>query len=323
MAKLTITSQVLAFEDDSSRSDCAINWKRSLVGLDVTNPSSDKITVEAFGIKTVFDGERVLGIDGTSVFSLALNAADSSRYRLARTSGTSPAFRTSRVVNTSGIALTLAVKANLSVTVTAQSGTPFSSVQVGDTVFVPGTATGDTAGPFNPLNVGYWNVLAASSAMLTLARPSGAIFEGVGQVVTPTANTQFQVFSAAGVQLGDVVEISGGFSIAAQKSFEVVGINPDWVEFLSTTPLASETGITPTASGISIYSSPKRFLQAEADQDCVLRLNGDTGDSNRLSPWFPGEKKLQAEYRKVGPVWKLVIVNKSPVPVNVTVISAE
>ncbi len=326
MSSLTVIMQAVGFEDPGSNSNptqSGVAWKRSVTGLPVGRPTTLPLLVAPMSTTLVFSGQRSTSIDGTSAFSIAGNPNDPNRYRVTNTGGTAPAFRTTRSLACNGIVLTVAVQPNYSVKVTAGSGTPFSSVQVGDTVFVPGESTGDVASAFDSLNEGYWIVIAASSTVLTLIRAPGTVFQGLSEVVTPSSNAQIQAFSADGVQIGDVVDISLGFSVTARHSYDILAVNPSWIEFESTSPLGSETAIAPTASGMIFYTSAKRWLRVEGDQEFIVRVNGDSGNTNRVEPIIPGDDKFTGWYEKFGSVWALSIVNKSTSPLNLVVLSAE
>jgi hypothetical protein len=327
MSTLTIISQALAYDDlgaNSNPTQRPIDWKRTIAQIPVENPSTDKFTVAPQASKLVFDGSRSTSIDGTTSFSIAPSPLDGTRYRIAYESvGTAPVFRTARSIPAVGIALTLVVGSNLAVTVTAASGTPFAAAVAGDVAFIPGVTTGDSASPFNSLNEGYWTVLAATGATMTMARAAGEVFNGVSEVVTTSSTAQLQVFSTAGVQVGDTVELVSGFASTALRSYDIVGVNPKWIEVISTLALASQTGILPGSSGLLIYTAAKRWIGIESDQECVVRLNGDTGSFNRVAPWIPGDRAFVGEFKMTGPVWMLEVVNKSSVPANVLVLSAE
>lgn len=329
MSLLNITTQALGFNDIGATSNPLqqpINYRRIIAGLEVENPQTQMFVVEPLGTTTVVDGTRSTSIDGTTAFSLTLSTLETSRYRILSTGGTAPVFRTARTIPTTGIALTLVLNSNQTVTVTAASGTPFANAVVGDVVFIPGISTGDTTSPFNTLNLGYWTLLSkTSSTVITLSRPTGEVFEGSGEVVTTTADIEFQVFSTAGVQVGDTVDLSSGFATTTLRAYPIVAVNPLWIEITSTTPLGDETGITPTATGMVIYSAAKRWVHIECDQEVVVRLNGDTGSFVRMTPWIPGAAPTgtPAEFRITGPVWKLQIVSKVNVATGVVVLSAE
>lgn len=326
MSALTLILQALAYDDEPATSNprqVRINRRPSVFNIPVDNPGTIPAPIPPGGTLTVIDGVRATTLDNTSAFSLASSVYDPSRYRVTWTGGTNPTFRTDRGLTLSTVPLTLTANANLTLTVSAGGGTPFAAVQDGDTAFVPGTATGDTASPFNALNVGYWYVLSHTNTSMTLKRADGTVFSGISETVTPSTNTQLVVFSSAGVQVGDTVDISAGFASAAQHSYEVLAATSTWVEFQSTAPLGPQTGVTPTATGMIFYTSAKRFFAVESDQEIVVQTNGDTGHTRRIEPWVPGDKNFVGFTAHVGPTWKLVLVNLSSVVANVLVYTAE
>jgi hypothetical protein len=313
MALLDIHSSHLIYGDTqavtSNPKRVYVDWSRHHNSVQVNRPESKSFQVEPGQSLTLFSGTRSTSIDGTTTFGLTLNPALASVYRLTATGGTAPAFRTARSFTPSGVALTLAVNNNATLELSMGSGN--FNAQVGDIVFVPGTTTGDTASPFSPLNVGLWVVVSATATKLTLVRPVGTDFQGAAEVVTPDSNSQLLIYSAAGVQVGDNVEISGGFSSVTQQAFVVSAVTPTWVEFTSTQALPLETGVLPGSSGMTFYTSVKRFVRVEVDQDAVVRFNGDTGNTNRLSPHVAGDADRMAHLEKWGPCWQLVVVNRS------------
>lgn len=327
MSKLTVISKMLSFEDPgvtSNPSRRPINWERSISSIPVFNPGTKLYEVEPLSTLNIVDGQRTTNIDGTTAFSLSISPLASDRYRITHTSGTAPDFRTNRSLACSGIVLTLVVNANLSVTLTAGSGTPFSAVVAGDTVFVPGTSTGDSASPFNSLNEGYWVVLSVTSTVINMARFSDSgVFSGISETVTPSTNNQLQAFSAAGVQIGDTVEISAGFAFPAQHAYEVLAVNPEWIEIESSAPLGPQTGVIPGAAGILFYKLAIRYLRIEGDQEFVVRLNGDTGNTNRIEAIVPGDSDHAGWFEKWGTVWKLDVVNRTMSTLNLVVLTAE
>jgi len=327
MALLTFLSHVLGYEDSiasNNPTQRAVDWAKGVLNIPVENPKTDPRTIPPQTELVVFDNGITTSIDGTTEFDLTLSSLDSTVYRIEHSAGTPPDFRIARTTVVSGGTITVAVLPNNLVTFT-HSATPFAAVVVGDNVFIPGVLTGDPAGPFNSLNEGYWLVVAKNSnAQLTLARLSGTSFQAFSEgPVAIAADSEFQVFSADGVQVGDSVELSLGFQVNALKTFVVLSVTAFRIEVMSTVPLADETGVIPTAAGMQFHKNSKRFLYIEADQECVVRLNGDTGSTNRMSPWTPAEKELRAQYVKVGPAWKLAILNKATVPAKIVVISAE
>lgn len=322
-AKLSLNSTILAYSDvevNSNPSERFFDWFRSIT-VDVNDPQGNAYTIDPGASLDIFDGTRSTGIDNTTEFQLTISPLYSTTYRFTWTgTGTAPAFRTDRGLALNGDSFTLTVNVNLTATLSGSSG-DFTSVLAGDVLFVPGLTTGDTAGPFSSDNEGYWNVLSkdGTSATLQLAR-FGDSFSGVTETVTLTANSQLQAFSATGVQVGDSVKISNGFSLSVQGSYTVNAINPKWFEIVTTKTLPINETAIPTASGINFYTSAKRYIRIEADQNCIIKTNGNTGNSEELQPW---DSDLKAEYTKTGPTWSLSVDNKSTLPLNLLVMSCE
>jgi hypothetical protein len=328
MSALSLILQALAYDDvpaTSNPTQIRIQRRPRVVNIPVDNPGTVPVSVGPGETAIVIDGARTLTIDGTTTFSLGLSSIDPSRYRVTWTGGANPGFRTDRALALNGISLTLTSLPNLTLTVVASTGTPFAAVQVGDVAFVPGASTGDSVGPFSPLNEGSWSVLAVSGggAGVTLARAAGSVYSGVSETVVPTTNAQLQAFSPSGVQTGDTVDVSAGFAAPAQHAYEIQEVNPKWIEFQSISPLGDETGVVPGAAGLVVYTAAKRFVMVESDQEVSVRLNGDTGDHLRIEPWVAGDRNLVGWVAHTGPVWKLVLVNLSSASANVVVASAE
>lgn len=324
---LTLISQALAFGDLAPNNDPALkhfDWKRNRQAIAVSNPRETPGTLAAGSSIVVFDGTRTLTIDGTTAFSVTLSPLNQgTRYRFTWTGGTNPTLRTDRGLTLTGQAVTFSIGANQVADVTLGGGT-FGTTAVGDTVFLPGLTTGDIAGPFNPANEGFWTVIAVlSTTHIQLVRSTGSSFSGAGETQTLTANTQFVAFTAAGVQQADSVAISAGFSVTNQKTFVIDQVTSTWFEVLSSAPLATESGKTPGAAGIAFFSAAKRWVRVEVDQQAVVQLNADTGFSNGLQPSAVGDPMQMGYEEKLGPVYKLTVVNQSAVPLNYVVFSAE
>lgn len=324
---LKLVSKTLAYADLGETSNPTkrfADWSAQQT-YQVRNPKTEPYTIAPGDTLAVFSGVRSTSVANDTEFTLTTSLLSATRYRFTHSAGAAPALRTARAVDLSGVDLTLTVNANSTLTLVADAVTPFSAVQVGDIVFIPGASTGDAASPFDSLNEGYWTVLAVttSSTTLQLARPLGAGFAAFGQTVTPDDAAEVQIFSAAGVQVGDKVTISVSFVASVQNTYEIVAVNPSWFEVVATQPMP--TGITgvPTTSGIVFYTNAKRYVRFQADQECVVRLNGDATDLNRLSPWTAGDMENAAPFEKGGPTWSASVVNKSSEPLNIIFISVE
>jgi len=318
--------KIIAYGDSAANDNPQrrfVDWTHEQSGLIVENPTSRGYAVDPSATLSIFNGVRTTLTDATSQFSLEENVANRGIYRLTWTSGTNPVFRTDRNLALSGSTVTTTVNSNGSVTMQIDVGS-FAGVAPGDTLFIPGQLTGDSASPFNFLNVGFWQVMAVqSTTQIQLTRLAGEVFTGVSESVTLTSDAQLIAFSADGVQPGDKLAISAGFAIGTQKTYELQRVTSTWIEFASTSPLATETGILPDATGLQFYTSSKRFVHIEADQECVVRMNGDTGDYQRLSPSTAADPASVAYLTKIGPTWSMEVVNKSTQTLNLTVISTE
>lgn len=326
---LTITNRALAFHDSEATSQPgmkAYDWTMGGAGiksLSVADPKTYGGTIAASATETVFDGTRTTSLDGTTAFASTLSTLDAgSRYRFTWTGGTNPTLRTDRGLTLATQSATFAVNTDSTVNLTIGGGT-FGTTVAGDIIFIPGVTTGDAASVFSELNVGFWSVLAViSTTNLQLARLPGESFSATGETVTVASNAQLQAFSAAGVQVGDNVRISAGFSTATRRTYSVDRVTSTWFEVLSTAPIAAETGKLPGAAGMVFYTDAKRFFHLEVDQFCVVRFNSDTSDNNELEPIQAGDKKQPGWEEKFGPTFKLVIVNKATVPLNYVAFSA-
>lgn len=324
---LTLISKALGFGDPQPNNDPQLkyfDWSRNQQAVIVNNPRQMSGSVVAGASVIVFDGTRTLTLDSTTAFSVTLSSLGAgTRYRFTWTGGTNPTLRTDRGLTLTGQAVTFSIGANQVADVSLGGGT-FGSVVVGDVVFIPGVTTGDSAGPFNPQNEGFWSVIAViSSTHVQMVRLPGTSFSGASETQTLSSNTQLVAFSAAGVQPADSVSISAGFSVANQKTFIIDRITSTWFEVVSAAPLATESGKMPGTAGIAFFSAVKRWIRVEVDQQAVLQVNSDTSLNNVLQPIAPGDPQQMGWEEKWGPVYKLTIVNQSASTLNYTMFSAE
>lgn len=249
-------------------------WGRDLNSLSVENPYSLEFTLAPGETRSLFSGVRTLAQNNTTQYSIAPKPLTTSTYVLSWVGGTAPAFRTSR---SSGADATTQVTVTLNGTVatfTSTGGTPFSlisgGVVVGDNVRI-GTN-------FNQLNQGPWQIIALTATSFSIVNPF-AVAEGPVTLGSGFAS-QVDIYSAAGVQVGDILSINGGFSLVTQGTYEVTGVADTFLEFSSTAVLPTEGPITTQA--IAVYSSAKRLIYMEADQKCAVTINGSL--VNNIAP---------------------------------------
>lgn len=325
---LKLVSKTLAYADLPDTSNPIqrfVDWTTQRCYL-VKNAKSNPFVIDPGATMAIFSGLRTTSIDNTTEFLVTQSTLSPVRYRFTwDLTGTAPALRTDRGLNLDAVALTLTAGPNSTLTMVAATGTPFSAVQAGDVVFIPGLTTGDPAGPFSALNEGFWSVLAVTgpNTTLQLVRPAGTAFSGISESVTPSSTTAVQAFSAAGVQAGDQVNISASFVPALQTTFSIVTVTASWFEVTATQPLPVNVTGVPGTTGIAFYYNAKRFVRVEVDQLCALRLNGDTTNLNTIAPWVPADSEHTGGFEKAGPTWSATVVNLSSQPLNLIFISAE
>ena len=267
MSKLSFSIFVNAYSDSQSSNAPSLNnvkWARDISGLPVNNPTSQGLSVAPGETKSLFSGLRTLGQDSTTQYSIALKPLSSNTYILSAVAGTLPNLRTPRSIGTDATTQVTVTVNGPVVTFTSTSGTLFSlgSVQIGDIVKI-----GDL---FNSLNQGSYAIIAKTSTSFSvendLGTSEGPITLGAGFA------DQIQIFTAAGVQAGDTLIISGGFSPASQGSYKVTAVYANSLEFYSTGVLPQESNVLTQA--IAIYSSAKRLVYMESGSKLNVILNG-------------------------------------------------
>lgn len=301
-----------------------IDWRRSLLGINCLSPQSPTYRIPPSTTQAIFSGVRSTSFDDDTQLTLTLSPLASNRYRFTWTAGTAPVFRTDRALTPNGHVLTVALAANGTITVTSGTSGEFTSVQVGDSIWVPGLTTGDSSNVFDEMNVGLWVVLGKTgSTVLNLSRPTGTSFQAIAEAVTVTNNAQFQAFGSTGVQVGDKVNITSGFATPVLQIYTIDVVNSKWFEVLATGALPVNQVGVPTTDGLQFYTSAKKFVYIEVDQEAIVRFNGDVSNLGQLSPLAPGDKNGVGIECRNGPVWQLDIVNRSTETMEVLVASVE
>jgi hypothetical protein len=144
----------------------------------------------------------------------------------------------------------------------AVTGITTSSIVIGDYV--------QLGSNFNILNQGNWQIISKTSNSVSFVNEGGAN-EGPITLGSGFAS-QLNVFSADGVQIGDTLVISGGFSPVTQGAYKVTQVAANSLQFYMTGPLPLESNIMTEA--ISIYSRAKSFIYLEAASEVNVIING-------------------------------------------------
>lgn len=273
MAKLVFSIFLNAYEDKhSSNSPNRSNykWYRDTNGILANNPDSLQFTLAPGETREIFSGERALTQDGTTRYSVAPVQFSTNLYTLTWVGGTNPTFRTAR---TTGADATTGVQVTINGTVVTFSsvyGTPFNlisgGVVVGDYVTIGNL--------FNIANQGQWQIISLTATSFSVVNAFG-VSEGPYELSSGFAS-QVSIYSAAGVQVGDTLSITGGFSPVTQGSYKVTMVTNTYVQFSSLGLLPTEGPIT--TEDISVYFMAKKLIYLESDQHVTLDINGITGD---------------------------------------------
>jgi hypothetical protein len=323
MPNLRLLVNVIAFSDPEGTAAPRlrhVDWTRAQSVVGVSNPRTESYLLAPGEERLVFDGQRTLAVDGTTAFSVALVPNESVNYRIRRTAGTAPGFRTARTFSASGGTAALTVNADQTATLTISGGT-FTGISAGDTLWLPGTEESVTS-PFSVVNQGFWSVMTASAGSLVLRRVGDFNGESQSGIAITNAN-QIAAFSAAGVQVGDKVELVSGFAAANLGTFPVINVTSSYIDVQSVIPLAAQSGVLPTAAGILVYTSSKRWVRVEANQQVAVKVNGDTSLTQKITPWEAGEDGMVGDYSRAGPTFSLRVLNLSQESASVNIVSVE
>ena len=323
MANLKLLTSIVAFRDPMPETANPrlrhVDWMRSQTVQDAANPRSDAYSLAAGETRTIFDGTRTLTVSGGTTFSLSLVPSETINYRIRYLSGSNPSFRTDHPFSVAGGTIGLVVNADQTATMTVAGGS-FTGVIAGDTLWIPGAEESITS-PFQIANQGFWVVMTASSSQLILRRDGD--FNGITQAgVAITLATQIVAFSRDGVQIGDKIELLSGWAAANLGTYVIINVTSTYIDIQSAAkPLAAEATVSPTAVGQIVYTSGKRMVYMESDQEVILRLNGDSSNLHKIAPWVAEEDP--AQFLMTGAIWSLVVVNAGQRAANISVISVE
>lgn len=319
---INIRNYLLAYSDScgvvSNPDQKSWDWARQYLSIPAQNGTSDFSTVPAGGEITLFDGVSSLPspMSLSTDLSLSLVSPQASIYRLKISND--GAFRDERDLDIDDTSqLGVSVNNNSIATFTLLSGSgDLSPASPGDVLRIKGFRTNETTDVvFAAANSGYWTVLSSDSTSLVAKRLPGKIFEGVNQTVTigPTdTDNQFRVYSSQGIQEGDSFVLSGSLSPASFGDYDVLGVGPDFVDFVSAIPLPEQSGVQLSAlSDLVFYSNAKKLVYIEADQNIAVRYNAQTGNDNVVTPVMVGNEKLPGFTSKFGHTYKCVVKNLS------------
>jgi hypothetical protein len=320
---LNLINSLLAYSDPQvtdNPQQQAFNFVRKLPNLCVTNPSSDAKVIAPGGSLTLFDGSVPTLLDNTSVIAIQLLPGQTSNYRVSVTSGPA-SFRTARA--TSGVTSVTVTTNNNAIAVFDFGAATITGLVVGDILRISGAALNDT-GPFafSPTNSGLWTVIGIAGGAISCIRPIGQAFSGVAQTVTPNPS-DYKFYSAAGIQNGSSIYITGTLSPQSRRAYLVQNVTPTTFDIMSAVPLPNEFGLSYSPGSFVFYTNAKRYLYLEVDQDAAILPNGASQSSDIVNPFQPGSDQYVGFYSKTGITYSATVVNLSVNPLNVKWFAAE
>lgn len=266
MSKLSLSVFLNAYDDNASSnapSRNPIKWARDLQSVIVDNPKSEDYTIAPGETRVLFSGTRTTNQDVTTQYSLTLKPLTTNTYVLSWVAGTKPDFRTPRVIGDNATTQVTVTLNGPVVTFTSTGGTLFSlgTVVVGDYATIGNL--------FNSSNQGTYQIISKTSTSFSVVNLSG-VAEGPITLGAGFAD-QVQIYSAAGVQVGDTLVISSGFSPITWGSYDITAVYAESLEFYSTGLLPQESAVL---NQIAIYSSAKSLVYLESDGKINVSING-------------------------------------------------
>lgn len=309
--RLNVLLDLLSF-DGSSNPNNVIQYpnnKTSQVSLrdynlGVTGIAQIPFTVAPNSSYTIFDHSESTNLNNTAVFSIT---ATGSVYQIAQTSGTNAGFRTLRGINLgsdSAISITINNSSLVTYQVVAGTSITTTSVVAGDILYI------DSNSPFAAGNKGSFSIISSTTNSVSIQNSNAVAQSSV--TLGASYASQFKIFSAAGVQTGDSLKLSAGFSPATFGTYTVQNVTDNTVYFNSANPLPLETNIAPGVSGMVFYSDPPFYAYGTGNQSAALLFDGETQGS-AVQPITQGATLINWFYLKSGTNYRLVIQNTSQV----------
>jgi hypothetical protein len=279
-------------------------WARDINGLQINNAESDSLSLAPGESQSLFNKVRSTSQDGTTQYSIALKPLSTNTYVLSWTGGTAPAFRADRAIGSDATTQVTVTQNGPVSTYASTAGTPFNfaSISDGDSVKIGNL--------FNILNQGVWQVISHTATSISVINDQG-VSEGPITLGTGFAS-QVDVFSAAGVQIGDTLNISSGFSPASFGNYAITQVYSNSLEFFFAGVLPQESNIM---TQVAIYEAALSFIYLEADQPCSLIINGVAAGTVR--PFVSDSSTLPGVFVRTDTIYSLSIQNNSINPANV------
>lgn len=319
MSKLNILIGLNGYEDANDTNNPSMNsfkWERSIQGVDISEPQSKKLNLSPEETISLFSGSISTNADATTTFDLSLKSGTSNTYRISHNSGTAPDFRTPRSITYDATTEVSVSKNGKVLTFTSTGGTLFDLINdglvVGDEVRVGSV--------FNASNQGRYKIISLTATSFSVENEIGVVENNI--LLDVDFAEQIFAYSAAGVQIGDKVEILDGFSPVTQGTYEITDVTASYIEFFSLDSLPAETNISNNPTAITIYREAKNFLYIEASDKLEITIDS-TSTPQVIEPVFAGKDKQQAFFLYTGTMRSVSIKNLSQSVNSVYYVNAE
>jgi len=314
MSKINLLVHISGYDDVSPTNSSTKNvsrWTHDEQALDASEIYSKLLKLQAGQTLELFSGVIAISDDNTTTYDISLKPNTSSTYIIKNNSGTAPDFRSANFPGADATTEITVTKNGPILTFTSTAGTALDLISngmlVGDDVRL--------GEGFNTANQGRFTVLAFNATSFQVKNLAGA-----EEVVVLGADfaTDLQNFGSAGVQIGDKVKITSGFSSVTFNTYEITDVNPEYLEVYSINSLPEETNIQ---TRLYIYNNSKNFLYIESDKKLELVLNGTA--AIEITPMRAGIKAKKGVFLKSGETFSASITNKSTDVASVFYTSAE
>jgi hypothetical protein len=303
MSKFNILLSIQSYKDanpTNSPSMSHFKWTREQQGLMSEKPISQELSLAPSESKTLFDGARTLNHDNTTQYSLTKKPLVSNTYIIENVGGTPPDFRIAKASGADATTEITVTKNGTLVTLQSTNGTNLdlitNGVVVGDLISI--------GSDFNASNQGVFKILSVTATSLSIENANAA-----PEIVILGASfaTNIEIFSSSGVQVGDTVKISGGFSPVSRESFEITAVYSNRIEIFSAKTLPEELNIL--TDDINIYSSAKKFIYIESSDRLTLTINGTSQVT--VEPFVETTGNKPGMYFQKSTIWSLSCNNDS------------
>ena len=319
MSLLNLLVHLNAYEDSNSTNNPSMNhfkWQKDLQGITISEPTSKQVTLQVGESLSLFAGSVSISADNTTSYDLSLKSGTTNNYKISHSGGTAPLFKTPRSEGHDATTEVTITKNGSVLKYESTGGTLFSliagGVVVGDEVRI--------SSEFNVNNQGKFKILSLDAVSFTVENSIGAA-EGPVTLGADFAN-QINIYSSAGVQVGDKVDVKSGFSSVSHGTYEITDVSHDYFEFYSLKSLPEEAGILNDPDVMLIYRDAKQFLYIESDKELDVKING-SAITNEVLPLKCGTILKPGVFMSSSSIKSAEIINKSRDAAKVFFVTAE